>query len=100
VKLTFRQSGGFVGIDRGSEVETKSLPVNLRHVAESLVQDDAPMAAPNPAARDQMQYHLLIEGDGSRRDLHFDDETMPAGWNDLVAYLRGHSGPLPPQSAA
>lgn len=97
VKLTFRQTGGFVGIDRGVALETTSLPNGLRTAAESLLKSDAPIATSSPAARDQMQYYVQIEGDDDRRELRFDDETMPEKLSDLVNHLRSQSRPLPPQ---
>jgi hypothetical protein len=99
VKVIFRQSGGFVGLDRGSEIETKSLPPTLRQTAESLITREIPISPANPASRDQTAYQLRIEGDGNHRELRFDDETMPDELSGLVAHLRDAAGPLPPQPA-
>jgi len=97
VKLNFRQTGGFVGIDRGVAVETASLPDDLRAAAESLVKRKPPIAPSSPMTRDQMQYYMRIEGSGEPRELRFDDETIPEELSDLVDHLRSQSRPLPPQ---
>jgi hypothetical protein len=91
MKLTFEQSGGFVGVRRKAVIESEHLPKRLREGAERLWTVSEPV--PGGAGRDLARYQIEIEAGGNRRSIRFDDLTVPAELADLVAYLAEKSAP-------
>lgn len=99
MKVTFQQSGGFAGLLRGCELDTAELPAAEAAKLRAMVEASGLRAgriAPPPGARDLVGYEIRIEtGDGALTAA-FDEATVPAGAEPLLAYLRERSGPRPP----
>jgi Emfourin len=99
MKVAFLQSGGFAGLLRGCELDTAELPaaeaVKLRAMVEASGLR-AGKSAPPPGARDLIGYEIRIETDDGELTAAFDDASVPAEAEPLLAYLRKRSTPRPP----
>lgn len=94
MKLRFRQSGGFAGLERGCEVAVAALTPELRKLLEhALAHAESPPASPLGGA-DLTQYSLAVDTPGKGRELRFDDTTVPPALAPLLAHLTAASKPL------
>lgn len=99
MRISYTQSGGFVGLVRGCQIDTATLPESERREVESLVAASGITGrceAATPAARDLRRHELAIERDGDVARLCCDDHCLPEAARPLVAYLadRAQPGPL------
>jgi len=100
MKIRYREAGGFVGISRGADIDTETLPEGEARRVVALVQDaalkDIQEEGP-PEARDLKGYEIVVEREEGRTVLHFDDATIPPAVEALLAYLQGQARPRPPE---
>jgi hypothetical protein len=97
MKITYRESGGFTGLSRGVEIDTSTLPAAEARSVEALVARAGlkDQARSGPAgARDLAGYQITIESDAGQVVVSFDDATVPAEADDLLAYLQERAAPL------
>jgi hypothetical protein len=91
VKVTFQQSGGFAGLAKTCELDTKQMAPDQAALLESLVeQSHLPdsLESRSPRARDANSYVITVEGEGKRRRIAVDDRTMPDDARPLVQFLQ------------
>lgn len=94
MKLRFRQSGGFAGLERGCEVAVASLAPELRRLVDQAMAHAAGQSSP-PGGADITQYSLAVDAPGDSREVRFDDATLPPALAPLLAHLTAASKPLP-----
>jgi hypothetical protein len=92
VRLKLLRSGGFLGSSSQFEIEVKNLSasylVKLDHlVANSKVMELPEETKTNEAARDAYSYVITVETDGGKKQLTYDDTTLPPSLQDLVGYI-------------
>ena len=98
MKITFRQSGGFMGLVRGCTVDTTTLAADERSRVEGLVTASSLTASFTRQAeggRDRWQYEITIEYDAVHVHVVCDDACLPEPARPLVAYLVGCAKPVP-----
>jgi hypothetical protein len=94
-KIRFRQSGGFVGLVRGCDVEANVLDVADRAALERHARSGPTAGAPSKA-RDQIVYEIEMETDAGVRRLEFDEASVPKDLAPVVKALAERSKPMPP----
>ncbi len=95
MKLRFRQSGGFAGLERGCEMSVAALAPELRALLDHAMAQPAAQSVPPASAADITQYSLAVDTPGNARELRFDDTTLPPALAPLLAHLTAASRPLP-----
>jgi hypothetical protein len=98
MKITFRQSGGFMGMVRGCTVDTTTLAADERSHVEGLVTAStltASFTRHNEGGRDRWQYEITIEHEAAQVHVVCDDACLPEPARPLVAYLVGCAKPMP-----
>lgn len=95
MKLRFRQSGGFAGLERGCEVAVAALAPELRMLLEHALTHASAPSSSSPGGADLTQYSLVVDTPGKARELRFDDATLPPALAPLLAHLTAKSTPLP-----
>ena len=100
MKVTFLQSGGFVGAPKGCDVDSALLEPAAAREIEELVHDSHLKASGKSlsvAARDLKQYEIVVEAEGAGGPIRvvFDDATVPASAGPLLAYLKQRAKPRP-----
>jgi hypothetical protein len=97
--ITFRQSGGLMGLIRGCTIDTATLATAERSRVEALVEAStltASVSLQSPTARDRRQYEITIERTEASVHVVCDDACLPEPARPLVAYLVGCAKPVPP----
>lgn len=98
MKIRYREAGGFTGLSRGVDIDTKSLPEDEAERVLSLVERASLVGQEEPApgdARDLRSCELIIEVEASVTVVRFDDATAPPAADELLAYLQGRARPIP-----
>ena len=93
--LRYEQSGGFMGLRRGCELEVAALPPELRALVAEVVVKMGVSPSGSAGAADLREHVLVFETGGEWRNLRFDDLNLPGELVPLVGYLAAQSGPLP-----
>jgi hypothetical protein len=93
--VRFRQSGGFAGLVRGSEVAGGELSAPdcqalEHHLVAALARQQA-----SSAARDLVVYELEVETDAGVSRLEFDESAVPPDLARLVVTLASRARPIP-----
>lgn len=115
MKVSFLQSGGFVGAPKGCDVDSALLDPEAAREIEKLVEGSGLTASGtflSGTARDLKQYEIVIERDevrlqvpapraakragGASVRLVFDDASVPASARALLSYLKQRARPRPP----
>ena len=94
--VRFVQSGGYAGLLKGCELDTKTLPSEEATKLEQLVAASALPASGeflSESSRDLQQYEITIEDKASKTSVVFDDESIPPSAKPLVGYLKKCSKP-------
>ncbi len=102
MKIRYREAGGFVGLSRGVDIDTASLPEDEARRVVSLVERAALVAEEGRGpddARDLRGYEIVIQLEASRTVVRFDDATVPITADELLAYLQRQARPIPPTPA-
>ena len=98
MRIRYREAGGFVGLQRGADIDTALLPEDEARRVQALVEQAGlqPEESTGPAeARDLRGYEIVIEAEARRTVVRFDDATVPVTADELLAYLQGRARPLP-----
>lgn len=98
MKIRFREAGGVAGLSRGCDIDTASLPVDEAREVVELVERAALKETHREGpegARDLTGYEIVIEDEQSEVIVRFDDATVPASADGLLAYLQGRARPIP-----
>lgn len=97
-KVQFRQSGGFAGLVRGSELsDAEELSATERQALERYARSsrDAP-AANASRARDLVGYEIELDTDEGKIQLEFDEANVPDNLAALVGKLAKRAKPVAP----
>jgi hypothetical protein len=103
MKITFMQSGGFVGAVKGCVIDAADLAPGERQELESLVASSGLTESSgvfSAAGRDLRQYDIVIEHDGAVQRLCCDERSVPEAARPLVTFLAARARPQPPDFAA
>lgn len=97
-KVRFRQSGGFAGLVRGSELSgDKEISDAERRALERYAESSrAAPAAKGSRARDLVGYELELDTDDGKVRLEFDEANVPDDLAPLVEKLAKRAKPVPP----
>lgn len=99
MRITFTQSGGFVGAVRGCRIDAAALPTEERRALEALVAEsglDASLERFDDVARDRKQYEIRIDRDGGAVRVCCDDRCLPETARPLVGFLASRATPQRP----
>ena len=91
MKVRFQQSGGFAGLLRTCEIDTKDLHPEKAQELHELVKSSAiPEAGQflSDSSRDLREYEISIDDGDSKSSVVFDDESLPQSAKPLIAYLK------------
>ena len=102
MRVTFVQSGGFVGAVKGCVIDAAGLAPGERQELESLVAASGLTESSelfSGAGRDLRQYDIMIEHDAAVQRLSCDERSVPEAVRPLVAFLSARSRPQPPDFA-
>lgn len=97
MKVTFRQSGGYVGLRRGCELDTADMNSNEAGALRSLVERSGVLQTEgghSSGARDAINYEIIVETDKGVHRTTFDDLSVPAQLDSLLEYLKDCAQPL------
>lgn len=96
-RVRFRQSGGFAGLVRGSEVAGDQLSTAHRRALERHVKAARRTSpAGDSGARDLVVYELEVETDAGEVRLEFDEAGAPEDLAALVDDLASRARPMAP----
>lgn len=93
-KIRFRQSGGFAGLIKGSEVAGDSLSADEQRALERLSKKSA--AAQAGESRDLVMFELEVETDSGTSRIEFDESAVPDELAGLVDRLQSNARPMKP----
>ncbi len=96
MKVSFVQSGGFLGLVKGCEFDTEVLAPDKAQELEQIAKVSGISASGeffSDSGRDLHQYEITIEDENSAVSVTFDDETIPTSAKLLVGYLKKYSRP-------
>ncbi|MFM8953472.1 MAG: protealysin inhibitor emfourin [Planctomycetaceae bacterium] len=99
MRITFVQSGGFVGAIKGCRIDTAALEPGERARVESLVTTSGITASStrrSEATRDARQYQIAIERDAAVLRVTCDDRCVPEAARPLVGFLAAKAVPQRP----
>lgn len=102
MKITFMQSGGFVGAIKGCVIDATTLAPAERQELESLVAASgltSSLERLSASGRDLRQYDVVIEHDAAVQRLCCDERSVPETARPLVAFLSQRARPQPPDFA-
>jgi hypothetical protein len=103
MRITFTQSGGFVGAVRSCAVDTATLADADRREVEALVAASGlvvPLELFSAGGRDRRQYEITIEKGSAPLRIACDDASLPAAARPLVAFLSARARPVPSDPGA
>ena len=99
MRITFVQSGGFVGAIKGCRIDTAALEPGERAQVESLVTTSgitASFTRRSEAVRDARQYQIAIEREAAVVRMTCDDRCVPEEARPLVGFLAAKAVPQRP----
>ena len=97
--VRFTQSGGFAGLLKGCELDTKTLDPTQARTLEDLVKtSDLPASGEflSKSSRDLRQYEISIDDGKSTTSVVYDEETIPQSAKPLISFLVRYSKPMAP----
>jgi hypothetical protein len=103
MKITFIQSGGFVGAVKGCVIDAADLAPGERQELESLVKASSLTESSelfSGTGRDLRQYDIVIERGTAVQRLSCDERSVPEAARPLVTFLTARARPQPPDFAA
>lgn len=96
MRITFTQSGGFVGAVRGCRIDAATLPVDERRQLEALVAGsglDASFERLSDTGRDRRQDEIRIDRGGAAVRVCCDDACLPEPARPLERFLAERATP-------
>lgn len=93
MKIQFRQSGGFAGLELGCELDTATLDASLAKQFEALAATDQP-ASPATTGADLTRYDIEILKGRRRKCLTFDDMNLTAEAAPRIELLSQRATPV------
>lgn len=99
-RVSFTQSGGFVGVVRSCRIEVAALAAEERASLEQLVASsglEASCECFSENCRDGLTYEIVIEHETRVVRAVFDDASLPAAARPLVSFLKARATPGMPR---
>jgi len=99
MRVTFVQSGGFVGAVKGCAIDAADLAPGERQELESLVAASGLTESSelfSGPGRDLRQYDIVIEHDAAVQRLSCDERSVPEAARPLLTFLFSRARPQPP----
>jgi hypothetical protein len=102
LRLQYRRSGGFAGVELGVDVLADELPAEQAGLAARLLAHPeefraAVSPAMPPGAADLFSYQLEVEGGDRRQVYHWSEFEVPEASRSLLTTLQGLAKPAPPR---
>jgi hypothetical protein len=97
MKIKFRQSGGYAGLRMGCELDTNLLSPEEATKLQSLVEQSDIFQTKSDRSEntaDLIDYEITIETKAAKRQVTFDDLTLPEKILPLLDYLQSQAKPL------
>jgi hypothetical protein len=97
VKISFHETGGFVPIARGCELDSTTMQPAEAAELSALVQTSDVLNMRDvqlPNAADVVRYSFTIERDDIHHSVKFDGPCLPDELRTLVAFCKARSQPL------
>ncbi|MFN6474437.1 MAG: protealysin inhibitor emfourin [Nostoc sp. SerVER01] len=97
MKVKFCQSGGYIGLRNGCELDTDLLPPDEIAKLQSLVEHSNILeteSAHSQSARDLFNYDITIEINEKVHHTSFDDINIPENIVPLLDYLQSKAKPI------
>ena len=94
MKISFVQSGGFLGVIRECKIDTTVLARDTAQKIEHIAKTSGISVSGeffSDSGRDLQQYEITIADKNSTISVVFDDDTVPVSAKSLVGYLKSHS---------
>lgn len=99
MKVHFVESGGYLGLVKGCDLDTTTLTPESARELEKLVKSSGISTSGeflSDVGRDLRLYEITIEDRNKKIKATFDDEKLPAPAKPLIAYLRKQALPMAP----
>ncbi|GAB2441611.1 protealysin inhibitor emfourin [Nocardia tengchongensis] len=95
IRIAYRRSGGFAGLDMTAEVDAADLPPEDARIAAGLLTGD-PAGSAGTGVPDGFSYELTVT-DGTRTRTHrWSQPSVPAEVSPLLATLTSRATPAAP----
>ena len=97
MRITFRQSGGYTGLQTGCEIDTNTLPPQEAAELRSRVEQSKLLQTQSTRssnARDLTNYDITLEMDGQAYQISLDDFSLTEGIIPLLNYLQDRAHPV------
>lgn len=94
MKITFHQSGGFVGLIKGCEIDSELLSTAEGQQLNSLVNQSGILEAQSnntPNVADVYNYHIVIKTKKMTYQVSFDEQNLSEEIIPLIDFLKEHS---------
>ena len=98
MRISFMQSGGFVGAIKGCTIDAADLAPEERQELESLVTASGlseSFEQLSSTGRDLRQYEIVIEEHATVQRIVCDDRSVPESARPLLAFLVARARPQP-----
>lgn len=91
--FTYKQTGGFIGVNRKYEKNLADLPGDERQKLEKLIADsgllnDSKKNEFTGGACDMFQYDFTFKDGAKQHHMVYDDGTLPKSFRPLIAYCK------------
>lgn len=100
MKVSFVQSGGFAGLNRGCELDTAELADDEAEELKRLVREagiaSLQRRAKPRAYADSRRYDITVDDGGRRLAATLSDSDATGTAGELLGFLRGRSKPIRP----
>jgi hypothetical protein len=93
VRIRYRRSGGFAGIELAAETMAGELPGEDASVAARLLHEATPAAAPAGGHPDGFSYELQIDDGTHQRTFNWAEHQVPDQVRGLLATLHQRAAP-------
>jgi len=90
MKIKFRQTGGFAGLAKSVEIDSRTISGEESEHLEQLLVKSCFFDQPEPAKKavtDDEQYSISVETEGRFRTFHGNRSTLPDAMKPLIKYL-------------
>lgn len=97
LKITFTQTGGYVGLVKGCTLDTRSLPADEAAELKTLIERSDIFRTSSqltPNARDLQVYEITVETAQGAHRVELDDMSVPQSMRPLLNYLVRNSKPM------
>lgn len=90
LKIKFSEAGGFAGLTKNLKIDSSRLTTNEIHTIRHLLRESHFFDLEIPQENvfpDAVNYRILVEDLGQKKELNFHSGNMPKELEELVSYL-------------